>query len=291
MRTLNESRKKLNQFTVEVLFWPEIVRRVARFDEVAKKHFPISGGKGEFSPLLATWYTSGGRLELAGDEWHLAVSEVGEDFYEWPTGRVIVRQRETDVMVAKLQKLEKQPATAKSRTEKLKLRRELRYASSREKRIQETIHILFTNERLKFYLLELDEKGVDARDILQSIIEHEMGRDVEKAGPQKIRIFPPTPHMLTGPRSTMSMFDAYIPVDMSDSDYREILSTETEFPKKNYGNTMYKVVSELPRNVRTRLAIPAIIRRIERIMKEDQKTLAQMDLAGYLNLNEWKYEH
>lgn len=291
VRTLNESRKKLNQFTVEVLFWPEIVRRVARFDEVAKKHFPIAGGKGEFSPLLATWFTSGGRLELAGDDWHLAVSEAGEDFHEWPTGRVIVRQRETDAMVAKLQKLEKQPASAKCRTAKLELRRELRYTRNREKRIQETIHNLFTNERLKFYLLDLDEKGVDARDILKSLIEHEMRRDLENAGPQKIRLFPPTPHLLTGPRSSMSMFDADIAVNMSSSDYGEILSTEEEFPKKYYGNTIAKVVSELPHNVRTRLAIPAIIRRIERIMQEDQKTFAQMELAGYLDLNQWKYAH
>jgi hypothetical protein len=258
---------------------------------VAKKHFPIAGGKGGFSPLLATWYTSGGRLELAGDDWHLTVSEVGEDFYEWPTGRVIVRQRETDVMVTKLQKLEKQPASAKSRTAKLELRRELRYARSREKRVQETIHNLFTIERLKFYLLDLDEKYVDARDILRSIIEHEMRRYLESAGPQKIRILPPTPHLLTGPRSSMSMFDADITVNMSNSDYREILSAEKEFQKKYYGNTMVKIVSELPHNVRTRLAIPAIIRRIERIMQEDQKSFAQMELAGYLDLNEWKYAH
>ena len=246
VRSLNEARKKLSQFTVEVLFWPEIVRRVARFEEVAKKHFPIAGGKGEFSPLLATWYTNEGWLELTGDDWHLAVNEVGEDFHEWPTGRVIVRQRETDAMVAKLQQLEKQPASAKRRTAKLKLRRELRYSRSREKRIQETIHNLFTNERLKFYLLDLDEEGVDARDILKSIIELEMVRHIENAGPQKIRLFPPTPHLLTGPRSSMSMFEADILIDISSSDYGEILGAEREFPKKYYGNQMAKVVSELP---------------------------------------------
>lgn len=89
----------------------------------------------------------------------------------------------------------------------------------------------------------------------------------------------------------MSMFDADIAVDMSSSDYEEILEIEKEFPKKYYGNTMAKVVSELPHNVRTSLAIPAIIRRIERIMQEDQKTFAQMELAGYLDLNQWKYAH
>jgi hypothetical protein len=291
VRTLNESRKKQSQFPVEVLFWPEIVRRVARFDEVARKHFPIAGGKGEFSPLLATWYTNDGRLELAGDDWHLAVSEVGEDFHEWPTGRVIVRQRETDAMVTRLQKMENHPASSRGRAAKLELRRELRYMRNREKRIQETIRKLFTIERLKFYMLDLDEKGVDAREILKSIIEHEMHRGLKNARSQKIRISPPTPHLLPGPRSSMSMADADIAIDMSSSEYAQILKTEKEFPEKYHGNAIAKVVSELPPIVRTRLAIPAVIRRIERIMEEDHKTFAQMELAGYLDLNQWKYKH
>jgi hypothetical protein len=171
------------------------------------------------------------------------------------------------------------------------LRRELRYMRNREKRIQETIRKLFTIERLKFYMLDLDEKGVDAREILKSIIEHEMHRGLKNARSQKIRISPPTPHLLPGPRSSMSMADADIAIDMSSSEYAQILKTEKEFPEKYHGNAIAKVVSELPPIVRTRLAIPAVIRRIERIMEEDHKTFAQMELAGYLDLNQWKYKH
>ena len=257
---------------------------------MAKKHFPIAGSNGEFSPLLATWYTDAGHLELTGHEWHLAVSEVGEDFHEWPTGRVIIRQRETDAMVAKLHKMGRQSASSETRAAKLALRRELRHMLNREKRVQETIRNLFTNERLKFYMLDLDEKGVDARDILQAVIEDVMDRSLTNSGPQKIRLFPPTPHLLVGPRSSNSMADADISVDMSSAEYAEILEKERDFPKKHYGNQIAQVVSELPHAVRTRHAIPAIIRRIERILHEDQKTFAQMELAGYLDLDLWKYQ-
>lgn len=74
VRLLNEARKRQKKFPVIVLFWTEIVRRVARFEQVARKHFPIGGSKNEFAPLLATWYTTDGRLELTGQDWHLAAS-------------------------------------------------------------------------------------------------------------------------------------------------------------------------------------------------------------------------
>jgi len=291
VRTLNESREKQKKFPVQVLFWPEIVRRVARFDQVARKHFPIGGSKNEFSPLLATWYTIGGRLELANMDWQLAVGEVGEDFHEWPTGRVVVRQRETDAMMAKLQKMDKKPASPQCRTAKIELRRELRYMRDKEQRVQETIRMLYANESLKFYMLDLDETGVDAREILRAIIESELRQDLESAGCQKIRLLPPSPNLLTGPRSSTSVADSDLPINMPSSEYAEILKTEQEFPTKFYGNAMVKVVSELPAFVRRRFAIPAMIGRIERIMREDRKSLAEMQLAGYLDLNMWKYTH
>ena len=291
VRTLNESREKQKKFPVQVLCWAEIVRRVARFDQVARKHFPIGDSKNEFSPLLATWYTIGGRLELANMDWQLAVGEVGEDFHEWPTGRVVVRQRETDAMMAKLHNMDKKPASPQGRAAKIKLRRELRYMQDKERRAQDTIRMLYANEQLKFYMLDLDETGVDAQEILRAIIESELQQVLESAGGQKIRLLPPTPNLLSGTRSSTSVADSDLPINMPSSEYAEILKAEHEFPAKFYGNAMIKVVSELPASVRRRFAIPAMIGRIERIMREDRKSLAEMQLAGYLDLNAWKYEH
>lgn len=289
VRTLNESRQKQKRFPVEILFWTEIVRRVARFEQVARKHFPIVGSKNEFSPLLATWYTVRGILELKGDEWHLAVCEIREDFHDWPTGRVVVRQRETDQILAKLQKLEKMPVSPERRAEKIKLRREVRYLQERERSVQQTIRILYTNETLRFYVADLDETGVDAREILKAIIESRLRPGLKSAHSEKIRLLPPTPDLLTGPRSPKSVIDSDIPVDLPANAYADIRKREQEFPKEHGGNAMAKVVSELPASVRRHFAIPAIICRIERIMSEDGKSLADMQLAGYLDLNRWNY--
>ena len=291
VRKLNESREKHKKFPVEVLFWPEIVRRAARFEQVARKHFPIGSSKNEFSPLLATWYTTGGKLELTNMNWHLAVAEVGEDFHDSPTGRVVVRQRETDAMVAKLQGMEKERMSSKGRAARIELRRELRYMEGRERRLQDTIRMLYTNERLKFYMLDLDPRGVDAQEIVRAIIERRLSRVIGSKESEKIWLSPPTPHLLPGPRSAGSVADDDWPIYVPGKEYMEILKREREFPKKHYGSALVKVVSELPDNVRRRFAIPTIIDLIERIMAEDRKSPSEMQFAGYLDLNTWKYRH
>ncbi len=290
IRILNDSRKKKDKFLVEVLFWPEIVRRVARFDQVARKHFALGANKDEFSPLLTTWYTREGKIELSNKEWCLAVGEVGEDFYEWPTGHVVVRQRETDELIEKIQKMERVSKSAEVREMKIKLRRELRHMRDKERRVQDTICMIYTTERLNFYIQDLDEIGADAPEILQAIIESELSLDINSMDSNKIRLYPPTPKLLTGPRSSSSVADCDLPIHIPTTEYQKIMEAEVEFTRKYHGNEMVKVVSELPTSVKRRFAIPAIIGRLKRIMKEDRKTIEEMDLAGYLDLYQWKYE-
>lgn len=290
VRALNDARRGRSEFLVEVLSWTEIVRRVARYAVVANKHFPLSSG-GSFSPLLATWYTSNGELELTGEEWKLAVLEIGEDLQDWPTGRLVVRQRETDAVLSLLQEADVQAMDSEQRRERIELRRRLRYLQDRERRAYETVHMLYTNDRLKFYMLELDDSGDDAQEILRSLIEFEMDPNLSDVMPCKIRLTPPTPHLLSMPRSDSSMYDSDIPIHLTEPLMQEVLESERTFPIRYYGNSIVKVVSELPITIRRRHAIPAILRRIRRIMEEDHKTLAEMEIAGYLALDSWKYDH
>ncbi|AXA80690.1 hypothetical protein CE206_29425 (plasmid) [Achromobacter xylosoxidans] len=81
VRLINAARRATGKFEVTILFWPDIVARVALLRDVAVKHFPLRGGDGGFSPLLATWYTKKGKLELTGVDWRLAVGELSEDFH------------------------------------------------------------------------------------------------------------------------------------------------------------------------------------------------------------------
>lgn len=290
VRTLNETRREAGQFEVEVLFWPELVRRVACLEAVASKHFPVRGGQNKFSPLLATWYTKAGKLELEGKEWHLAVSELGMDFHWSPTGRVVVRERETDALVEELNRLSQSSPPDTNRDEKLRVRRELRYAEKKERRIQNLIQMLYTHEELKFYMLDLDDTGADASEIVCSLVERVMGRD-RPTEDHKIRLAPPASHMLPGPRSRASVADDDLTIHMPEAEYVSINQTERNFRERHEGRSMVRVVSELPPLVRRRYAIPAIVLRIERIMKEERKSLEDMGFAGYLDLNAWAFAY
>ena len=287
VRQLNESRQKNKQFPVTILTWPEIVRRVARHDEVARKHFPLGGREDSFSPLLATWYTRDGKLETTGEEWALSVRELGEDYHDWPSGHVVIRQHEADSLVAKLRGI--RGTSNKDREHKLQLRRELRYMHGQESRIEQMIRRLYTHPQLKFYMLELYEK--EASTILQSLIEFEVRRDLRRAGECKIRIAPPSPERLKGPLSIHSVAKGDMALDMPSAEFSSILKAESDFPERYSGNPITQVVSELPAGVRSRLAIPAILRRIDRIMQEDKKSLEEMEFAGYLDLTSWKYSY
>lgn len=287
VRQFNESRQKSKKFLVTVLSWTEIARRVARYDDVARKHFPLGGHENGFTPLLATWYTRDGKLEATSEEWALSVRELGEDYQDWPSGHVVVRQRETDDLVTKIRGM--QGTSNEDRKHKLELRRELRHMREKERRIEQTIRRLYTHQLLKSYMLEVYDK--DSPTILQSVIEFEVRQDLQSAGECKIRILPPSPERLSGPFSTNSVAQSDIALDMSSAEFSSILSGERDFPKKYYGNPIAQVVSELPPEVQSRLAIPAILRRIDRIMQEDKKSSEELELAGYFDFGCWRYTH
>lgn len=290
---LNIERVRQNKFQVVVLFWPEIIRRVALFEHVGRKHFSVGSNKSQFSPLLATWYTRDGHVELSGTKWNLSVGEVGEDFYEWPTGHVIVRQRETDELIESIKEKEELLKSEEVRYAVINLRKKLRKMKEIERCIQDTIRMVFTTERLRFYLCDLNDNDneSDAPEILKYIIESELPILKGISGLSKIRLYPPTPELLEGPFSSSSVAGCDIPTYMPPDEFEKIFTRENEFSKRYGGNEMIKVVSELPDSVRRIYVIPAIIRRINRIIKEDRKTIDEMDISGYLDIFQWKYEY
>ncbi|WP_024527270.1 restriction endonuclease [Serratia fonticola] len=291
IRELNVSRKQNGDFLVQVLFWGEIVRKIALYPMVAKKHFSVGANSNEFSPLLSTWYTSGGKLELADEEWSIAVRELFEDYYDWPTGHIIVRQRETDELINKINKMAVESIQKNIRIERLELRKKLRRMKERECYLQEVLHNVCGNGKLNFYIFDLNEDGEDAPVILRAIIENSLSSTDVSSRPSKIKIYPPTSELLTGRRASFSIALSYLPVNISDSEYREILSAESNFPKQHYGNEMCQVVSELPSFIRRKYVIPALISWLHRIIHEDKITLEELDAAGYLDINSWTYQH
>lgn len=287
VRMLNVERQKRGAFKLEILFWPEIIRRVARHEQVARKHFPVHGGQAS-SPLLATWYLSGGKLELDGAEWLFSAREASEDFRDWPNGHVIIRGRKTDLLTVRLASA----APAKSeraREQRLELRREVRRLHSSELDAAESVRFICTDPDLRFYVGDLDESGNDAANMIRAVVESAFDPGVIDQRWQKVRIAPPTPERLKGPLSEATVANMDLAVFIPPELYSEVFTKERAF-RERFGNPHVRVVSELPDQVRTKHAFPAFVARLRRIMREDQKTVDELRLAGYLNFYRWKYD-
>ncbi|HDR2861748.1 TPA: restriction endonuclease [Enterobacter asburiae] len=291
IRKLNDSRGKKDTFLVHVLFWGDIVRKISLYPLVASKHFSLGVNSNEFTPLLSTWYTKDSRVELANEEWSIAVKKLFEDFYDWPTGHVVVRQRETDKLIEEINGIDMTSKETDTQIKILELRAKLRRMKENENYIQKVLHNIFRNEKLRFYIFELNAERDDAPLILKAVIESSFSFVDVSSRPSKIRLSPPTPELLTGLRSSFRIALSPFSVNISDSEFNDILSAELHFPKNHYGNEMCQQVSELPFSIRRMYVIPALIRWLHRVLHEDKITLEELDAAGYLDIDSCKYQY
>ncbi|WP_417652205.1 hypothetical protein, partial [Citrobacter freundii] len=138
---------------------------------------------------------------------------------------------------------------------------------------------------------ELNAERDDAPLILKAVIESSFSFVDVSSRPSKIRLSPPTPELLKGLRSSFRIALSPFSVNISDSELNDILSAELHFPKNHYGNEMCQQVSELPFSIRRMYVIPALIRWLHRILHEDKITLEELDAAGYLDIDSWKYQY
>jgi hypothetical protein len=287
VREVNEKLSQQGLFKTVLLGWQEIVRRASRYEQVAKKHFPGFGSADLVSPLLVTWYTSHGKLELSGAEWNLRVEEAAEDFFDWPNGHVIVRQREADEITLKLQDLAGSQSSPSMRSQRLELRKKLRRLLIVERRVQEIIRVVFSHQKFRFHFMTLWEGNGDLAIVTRSLIERCFDTELSQAHMQKIWVHPPSPQLLSGYRDQFSVADMDIPIHMPEDIYLEIERIKRQRFKK-YGKSLTETVDELPISARAKYVVPAIILRVQRIMDEERKTVLEMDAAGYLDLANWK---
>lgn len=286
VREINTKHQALGIFDVVLLGWSEIVRRVTRYEQVAKKHFMGYGPANLVSPLFATWYVRNGKLELTPREWTLSVAEASEDFFDWPNGHIVTRQRESDELIQKLHNIAAFKET-KFRNQRIGFRKELRKLTIKERHVQELISMIFTNEILRFYL-DLWEEDGDRPVIIQKIIENEFSFKINNfSDDYKIKLTPPSPHLLSGIRSPYSVAADNIPVSLTSLEYQDIQKIK-QSRIKMFNNPLTGTVDELPHSARAGYAIPAILRRIMRIKQEERKSIAEIETAGYFQLSDWK---
>jgi len=277
VRAINKRHAAKGLFNVVLLGWSEIVRRATLREAVADKHFGGSGGAPR-SPLLATWFSSKGKLELKDREFKIAVTELAQDLHDWPSGRIVFRQRETDALLETIHAYVGRTLTLDERAERVKLRERLRQMKNLETRIIHGLKLMLADKLISSYLLLVWEPDGDLPIAVSGFIDDELDPKfgIRKKDELELRLTPP------GSPKTRLM--TYIPPAACS----EIVSLQME-RKQRYGQPLTDTVGELPAHVRARHAIPAIIRNILRQLDEG-KTLEDLRRAELLHLGSWKIQ-
>jgi hypothetical protein len=258
-------------FDVNVVGWSEIVRRATLHSTVADKHFGLAGGAPR-APLLATWFSSQGCLELAGEELAVTCRELAHDLRDFPAGRIIVRQRESDDLVAQLAAYDGGPLTITERKARLELRDKLAAREQKEARISRGLKLLVGDPTLSPW-----DPG-DAARAVTGFVNHEL-KDNPFIDPETIKM------RVTCPRNT----DIYRNRYLTRSDVASITALREKRDKKLGHGRHTNTVMELPDEVRGAEAIPAAIAEILHQLDEG-RSLEEMRKKGILDIGEWRID-
>lgn len=274
VRKINEQHEKKKLFEVVLLGWGEIVRRATLDPQVADKHFGPSGGGAPRSPLLATWMMSNGKLEKTGAELELSVKELVADLHDWPTGHIVIRQRESDALLEQLRPFEGKTLSSKDRRERVKLRDDLHVLTAAENEAARAIMFMLADPDVSLWLLKVWEQ--DAPLAIEAFVNNQLRprRSPSATSGLYLRMSPPG-----DPKRRCS--EHLSKVDIS------LISKIQEWRQKRYGKPLTDTVDELPPEVRARVAIPRIIRGIFEFLSEDRLTWNQVREMKALDIGQW----
>lgn len=274
VRKINEQHEQKKLFEVVLFGWGEIVRRATLDPQVADKHFGPSGDGAPRSPLLATWMMSKGRLEKTGAELEMNVKELIQDLYDWPTGHIVIRQRESDNLLEQLRPFEGKKLSDKERKERIKLLDDLRVLADAENEAERGIMLMLTDPDVSVWLLKVWEH--DAPLAIEAFINNHLRpwNAGSVASDQYLRMSPPG-----DPERRCS-------ASLSKEDVSSILTIMKE-RQARYGKPLTNTVDELPREVRARVAVPRIVRGILEFISEDRLTWNQIRQMKALDLGQW----
>lgn len=274
VRSINNKHEKKQLFEVVLLGWDEILRRATLDPQVANKHFGPSGGGAPRSPLLATWMMSKGKLEKTGKELELSVKELTQDFHDWPTGHIVVRQRESDDLLERLRAFEGRKLSNTERRKRIKLRDDLCLLTDAENEAARAVMLMLTDPDVSVWLLKIWEQ--DAALAIEAFINNQLR-------PRKIASATSGPYLRMSP-----------PADpqrrCSEHLSKEDVSSIFEIQKlrgEKYGKPLTETVDELPPQVRARVAVPRIVRGIFEFLTEDRLTWDQVRQMKALDIGRW----
>ena len=252
-RAISAKHEGRGLFDVNVLGWSEIARRATLHRAVAEKHFG-TGGAAAQAPLLATWLASNGGLEISGEGLSLTCRELAHEFRDFPSGRIVLRQRESDDIVAKLAAYDGRQLTNDERRARLDLRDKLARLESEEKRLSEGLRLLLGDPSVAVWMFTIYAESGDAPRAVTGFVNHELDPNKSLIDPQTIKM------RIISPQDPEIWRSRYITQAQWSSISALIQKRDKRFGRG--GHT--KTVSELPDDIRAAVAIPAVITEILR---------------------------
>jgi hypothetical protein len=115
---------------------------------------------------------SGGRLELTGEELAVTCRELAHEFRDFPTGRIVLRQRESDDFVAKLVLYDGRPLTIAERKARLELRDKLASKESDEAPLSEGLRLLLSDPTVASWMFTIYRDSGDAARAVMGFVNH-----------------------------------------------------------------------------------------------------------------------
>jgi hypothetical protein len=277
-RLISRRHASRQLFDVHILGWNEICRRATLHSAVAEKHFG-PGGSGARAPLLAVWFVSGGRLELKGQNLALSCRELAHDLRDYPAGRVVLRQRESDMLASELASYEGRNLTLADREARLAVRDKLARNERLELYISSGLKLMLGDPTISSYVLEVYRDSGDAARAVAGFINHELDPQKGFINPETIRL------RVRAPKHPDIWQSHYI----SQAHITAIEKLRQERNRK-YGHGGHSdTVGELPDKVRGAEAIPAVISAILRELEKGEN-LDQLRKAGILDIGSWSVE-
>lgn len=271
---LTSGHRAQGLFPVHIFGWREICRRVTLHPAVARKHFGIYGGAAP-SPLLATFVTRAGRLMVDDAELGLAVRELRHAWRAAPGGRLVVRQQESDALMARIQAITLANATTEQRLERVELQDRLETLEDGENHVAAALRLLLTDPELEHYPGSLHREHAAA--MVRSIVERRLDRSPARAGGDyKIRLVSPL-----DPDEDVSSF--LLPEHATE--IRKVIAQR----RARYGHDLTSTLAELPSGVMSNVAVPLVLDRLVQRLDEGA-TIDALRQRGLLKIGSWKVQ-
>ena len=276
VRAVNERHAQQGLFEVCVFGWAEIMRRATLDSSVMAKHFAPVGAQTPQSPLLATWFMSGGRLEKSGDDLALDIAELSQDLHDWPTGHFVIRQRESDALLTELRDYHGRQLSTDERRSRIALRNDLQGHTRIETRAVDAVRAMLTEPDLRASLQSWIEPFDRSHLAIEAFLNEQLFPDFDG----------PSTHLrLTPPGRCYSEHGCGQKLTAEDiADINTIIAKRVE----KFGKPLTETVGELPDHVLYRKAIPRIVRHLLDRIESDRLTWDDLRSEDLLHLGLWR---